>query len=304
MTIREWSLLLTIATLWGGAFFFVAVAVKEIPPLTLNALRLLLGGAILFSVLRMTGGRLALTATRVKWILIVAVVNSLAPLYLHSWAQQYITGGLTSIINAMVPLTTLFVAHFLTDEEKFNARRLAGSLIGFAGIAVMIGMDALKSIDTAVVAQFASVLATIFFAFGTVFARRFHHIGMPPLAATACVLLASGTMFLVLAVFIDRPWTLPAPSLAAISTTVAAGFLSTAAAQFLFFRLITTAGANNVSLVALLSPVSAILLGALIIGEVVEWRHLAGMATVAAGLVIVDGRLLFWLRARFNAPAH
>jgi len=300
MNAREWTLLFIVAFLWGSAFLFVAVAVKAFPPLTLGAIRLVLGGSLLMVLLYATGGRIIFTRKVIGWYFAVASVNSLVPIYLTSWAQQYITVGVTAILNGAVPLATLFAAHLLTREEKLTGPKLAGTLVGLAGIIFIVGPDALRGFDRNLTAQIAAIVATIFFGFGTVFGRRFRALGVAPLAATAGTLMTSGLMFLPLAIAIDQPWNLPAPDRFALASALAAGLFSTATAHFLFYRLLSTAGATNASLVTLISVPTAILLGALVLGEVLELRHFIGMAIVAIGLAIVDGRPLAALARRLR----
>ncbi len=298
MNLQEWTLLIGLAALWGAAFFFVAIAVKDFPPLTLGAIRLMLGGSVLMAILYASGGKLPLDRHILGWFIIVALINSLIPMFLIGWAQQYIGAGLTAILNGAMPLWTLFVAHLLTREEKLTGLKLLGTLVGFAGVATMVGFDALKGLDRNVLAQIAAVLSTICFAFGNVAGRRFRALGVPPLAATAGTLMASGLMFLPLMAFFDHPWTLPAPGAAAWACAIAAGLFSTAMAHFMFFRLLSTAGATNASLVTMISVPFAVLLGAFILGEVLELRHIAGMIAVALGLAIVDGRPWAWAKKR------
>ena len=292
MTVGQWATLLVIATFWGGAFFFVSVAVKDLPPMTLGAVRVLIGGFVLLAILHMSGGKLPWRTDVWRWFMLVAFVNSVAPLFLLSWAQKTIGGGLASIITAMTPLMVLFVAHVMTSDEKLSGRRLGGTMTGFAGVVVMIGVDAKIEFDFSIVAQLAAVLASVCFAFGTVLARRFRTLEIEPLTATTGFILVSGFQFLVLALVIDRPWILPSPGLPALAAAVSAGFLSTALGQFLFFRLLRDTGANNVSLVAVLTPISAVLLGWLVLGERLQSYQIAGMVIIALGIVIVDGRLL------------
>lgn len=296
MSAGQWAMLCIIALFWGGAFFFVAVAITDLPPMTLGAVRILTGGLIMLAIVYATGRRLPWTAQAWTWFAIVAVVNSVAPLYLLAWAQKTISGGLTAIITALTPLMVLFLAHVMTDDEKLKSGRLLGTSIGFAGVALMIGLDANASLDAAVAAQLAAVLAGFFFALGTVLARRFRALDIEPLTASTGFILMSGIIFLLLSFVIDRPWTLPVPGIAAILAALAAGVLSTALGQFLFFRLLAQTGANNISLVSVLTPVSAILLGSLILGEALQAHHIAGMATIALGLALVDGRPVAWVR--------
>lgn len=301
MTLREWGLLSAIGLVWGGAFFFVAVALQGLQPLSIGAVRMTVAGLLLTSILYAIGGRLPLHRQALAWYFVMALINSLMPLFLLAWAQKSITGGHNAILNATGPFMTLFVAHFLTQEEKLDWRRVLGTLIGLTGVVVMIGLDAIKGVSLTVIAQFASLTATLCFAFGTVFGRRFRTLGVPPLAATAGTLSASACLFIPMAIVFEQPWAGPIPGVTPLAAAIGAGVISTALGHYLFFRLLSSAGANNVALVSLLTPVSAMALGVFILGEHVEWRHLAGMATIAAGLLFVDGRLLKRLRALRSA---
>jgi len=154
----------------------------------------------------------------------------------------------------------------------------------------MIGSAALTSLNTHVLAQVAVLGAALSYGFSGVFGRRFKTLGIPPLVAAAGQVTASSCILLPASVLIDRPWTLAMPSTGAILSLLALALVSTAFAYLIFFRLLARAGATNVGLVTFLIPVSAILFGVLVLGETLETRHMAGMALIAAGLMLIDGR--------------
>jgi len=133
--------------------------------------------------------------------------------------------------------------------------------------------------------------AALAYAFAGVFGRRFRALGITPLATATGQVTASSLMLLPIMLFIDQPWTLAMPSIGTIGALIGLAGLSTALAYIIYFRLLATAGATNLLLVTLLIPVSAILLGVLILGEIMDAKHFAGMALIGLGLAAIDGRL-------------
>jgi drug/metabolite transporter (DMT)-like permease len=208
------------------------------------------------------------------------------------WGQGHIASGLASILNGTTPLFTVIVAHFLTRDERMTGRRLAGVLVGFLGVAVMIGGAALQSLGVDVAAQLAVLGAAISYAFAGVFGRRFKALDVAPMATAAGQVTGSSIILIPLALIVDRPWVLPVPSHTAVAAILALAIASTAVAYILFFRILASAGAANVSLVTFLIPVSAILFGAIVLDERLEPKHFAGMALIGIGLILIDGRLV------------
>jgi drug/metabolite transporter (DMT)-like permease len=296
MTLRDWLSLLGLSVLWGGSFFFVAIAVTEIPPLTLVTLRVGLAALILLVVLRFAG--LALPRQPAVWLAFfgMGLLNNVIPFTLIVWAQSQIPSGVASILNATTPISTAVVAHVFTSDEKLTPGRIAGVLLGLAGVAVMLGADVLSGPGGIfsggnLPAQGAVLLATISYGFAAVFGRRFRRMGVAPLLTANGQLIASTLMLLPLALLVERSWQLPLRSGPAAGAVLALAALSTALAYVIFFRVMGTAG-SNVNLVTLLVPVSAILLGVIVLGETLSSRHLLGMAAIALGLAAIDGRLL------------
>ena len=292
MSASDWSLLAILSVVWGGSFLFIGVAVKELPPLTIVALRVVMGAIALRLVLFAMG--VPMPRERQVWIafLGMGILNNVIPFTLIVWGQKHIASGLASILNATTPLFTVIVAHYLTADERLTRQRFAGVVVGFLGVAIMIGSAALQSWSVTIPAQLAVLGAAVSYAFSGVYGRRFKAMGVPPLATAAGQVMASSAVLLPLALLVDHPWALPLPSMSTVASLLGLALVSTAFAYILFFRLLARAGATNVVLVTFLVPVSAILLGVLVLDETLEPRHMAGMALIGVGLILIDGRLI------------
>lgn len=290
----EWALLLALSVLWSGSFFFAEVALAELPPLTIVLARVGLAALALHLLVHATGA--AVPRDRASWSAFAAMgmLNNLIPFSLIVWAQTHISSGLASILNGATPLFTALLAHWLTADERLSWNRLAGILLGFAGVTVMIGAEALAGLGLHVVAALAVVAATVSYAFAGIFGRRFRR--QPPLVTATGQVTATSIALLPIVVVVDRPWILPAPQPATWGAVVGLALLSTALAYVIFFRILAAAGATNLLLVTLLIPVGAVLLGHTILDEPVRPQHVFGMALIAAGLVAIDGRAATALR--------
>jgi drug/metabolite transporter (DMT)-like permease len=292
MSATDWILLVTLSILWGGSFFFTKLVVMVLPPLTVALARVVLAAAMLVVLARATGVALPDRLSAWRPYLVMGLLNNAIPFALIFWGQTHIPSGLAAILNATTPLFTVLVAHWATADEKLTTARLAGVAAGLAGVVVMIGPDLLRDIGGHVLGQFAVLLAAVSYAFAGVYGRRFR--GEPPLRVAAGQLVASSMLLAPVAILLDRPWTLPPPGMATIAALVALAALSTALAYLIYFRILARAGATNVLLVTFLIPVSAILLGTLVLGEQLEPRHLVGMAAIGIGLAAIDGRPAKW----------
>lgn len=284
-----WSMLLLLSVLWGGSFLYVKVALAELPPVTIVALRVVFGGAFLFAILRLRG--LTLPRDPALWMGfgMLALLNTIVPFTLIAWGQREISAGLAAILNAATPLWTIVLAHFLTDDERMGVRRAVGVLVGFAGVVVLVGPEALDGLGASVLAQLACVIATVSYGFALVWARRFK--GQDGTVLASGQFLCAMPAAVALSCLVDRPWTLPMPGTATVLSIFGLAFLSTAVAYLVYFRLMQRSGAGNASLVTMLIPPSAILLGVAILGERLEPLSLAGFLLIAAGLAVVDGRV-------------
>ena len=290
MTSKEWAMLLALAVVWGGSFFFNGIAVRELPVFTVVVARVILAAIILLLVMRLRGERLP--RGRKVWTAFfgMGLLNNVIPFSLIVAGQQHIASGVASILNASTPLFTVVLAHFLTNDERMTGGKFAGVVIGFLGVAVMIGTDAIRHLGVGIVAQAMCVAGAAAYAFAGIYGRRFRAMGISPMSTATGQVIASSLIMLPLVMLIDRPWTLAMPSLSAIAALIGVAAISTALAYVLYFRILATAGATNLLLVTFLIPVSAILLGTLFLGEVLTPRQFAGMALIGAGLAAIDGR--------------
>jgi drug/metabolite transporter (DMT)-like permease len=294
----DWLLLLALSLLWGGSFLFGKVAVGEIPPLTVALGRVALAALALNLLLAVLDQRLPWG--RAVWLafLGMGLLNNALPFSLIFWGQTRIGAGLASILNATTPLWTVVAAHVLTHDEKLNAGKGLGVLLGLAGVVVLIGPSAFADGDD-VSAMMAVVLATASYAAAGIFGRRFATMGLAPLHVAAGQVTAATIIMLPLALLIDHPWRLPAPGVAAIGALVGLSLASTALAYVIYFRLLAVAGATNLLVVTFLIPPSALAFGVVLLDEALQPHHLGGLALIGCGLIAIDGRL--WRRIRRSA---
>jgi drug/metabolite transporter (DMT)-like permease len=290
MSAREWLLLVALSGLWGGSFFFAKIAVADVPPLTLVFLRVSLAALALMAFMAASGRRLPREGRVWLALLAMGAINNAVPFGLIFWAQTHIDSGLAAILNATTPLFTVVLAHWLVRDEPMTRARVAGVLLGFAGVAVIVGPGALAGLDAHVLAALACLGAALAYAGGGIFGRRLAGLGLTPMAAAAGQLGASTLIMLPIVLVHDRPWTLPMPGGAAVGAVIALALACTALAYVIYFRLLASAGAVNLLLVTLLIPVSALLLGAAFLGESLTPNAAAGMALIALGLAAIDGR--------------
>ncbi|MCW3476717.1 DMT family transporter [Limobrevibacterium gyesilva] len=291
MTVAEWGLLLLLSLLWGGSFFFSKIAVQEVPPFSVVLARVGIAAAALGLYLRVR--RLSVPRSLSAWGAFAGMgaLNNLIPFSLIFWGQTAIASGLASILNATTPVFSILVAHFLTTDEKLSANKMAGIVLGIAGVIALVGADALTGSGRSLLAMLACLGAALSYGFANVFGRRFRRMGVAPAVGAFGQITATAIMMTPIALVFDTPWRLPPPSAPVWAALVGLALLSTALAYVIFFRILARAGATNISLVTLLVPVSAILLGSVVLGERLSAVQLAGMALIGLGLVTIDGRV-------------
>jgi len=291
MGAREWGILLFLALIWGGSFFFIKVAVTHVAPLTFVWLRVTIAAAALLAFAAARGEQGLVAKAVVGPMLVVALFNNVIPFLLIAWANTQIASGLTSILNATTPLWGVLLAHVYTDDERLSRNRLAGVLLGIGGVALMMGPALLGQFGTGLVAQLACLVGAFSYAIAGVYARRFKRMGISPLSVTSSQLTASALVLLPMMLIVDRPWDSGVPPLSAWAAILGLALACTAFAYVLYFRLIETSGASNALLVPILVPPTAILLGGLFLGETLHARDFGGLALIALGLAAIDGRI-------------
>lgn len=289
MSALTWGLLALLGLIWGGSFFFARIAVAEVPPLTLVFLRLSIAALALHIYIGGRFGIYPLLESRWREFLILGILNNALPHALIFFGQTRIGAGLASILNATTPIWTVLIANYLTSDERLSSAKIIGCLTGLFGTVVLIGPSITDSSDLPLWALLLPVVAAISYGFAATYGKRFKGVAPPVIAAGQ--MTASSLVALPLSLVMDHPWALAMPSINSIAAILAIALLSTAFGYIVYFRIMAAAGATNTSLVTLLVPPSAILLGFLFLGERLEMTEISGMALIGAGLVILDGRI-------------
>lgn len=289
MGFKEWGLIIILSILWGGSFFFVGVAVKEVPPLTIVFCRVGLASIILLGIVYLKGDKMPASLSLWGGFIIMGALNNLIPFSLIVWGQTHIESGLASILNATTPIFSVVLAHLLTREERLTTNRVSGVLIGWIGVTVLIGIESLKGFGIEVIGQIAVLGAACSYACAAIYGRRFKDLS--PLVVATGMLCSSTIMMTPLALIVDQPWNL-SPSVMTLMALFGLASISTSLAYIIYFRVLATSGPTNILLVTFLIPLSAILLGVTVLGERLGWNAFVGMGMIFIGLIAIDGRLI------------
>ena len=289
MGFKEWGLIIILSILWGGSFFFVGVAVKEVPPLTIVFCRVGLASIILLGIVYLKGDKMPASPSLWGGFIIMGALNNLIPFSLIVWGQTHIESGLASILNATTPIFSVVLAHLLTREEQLTTNRVSGVLIGWIGVTVLIGIESLKGFGIEVIGQIAVLGAACSYACAAIYGRRFKDLS--PLVVATGMLCSSTIMMTPLALIVDQPWNL-SPSVMTLMALFGLAAISTSLAYIIYFRVLATSGPTNILLVTFLIPLSAILLGVTVLGERLGWNAFVGMGMIFIGLIAIDGRLI------------
>ena len=294
MSNKDWIKLIGLSLLWGGSFFFVELALRGLPPLSVVWGRVALAAVFLAATLLLTGG--AFPKGRMVWLALIGMgfLNNAVPFILFALAQGQISGAMAAILNATTPLFSLALAHLVTVDEKITWPKAVGLALGFTGVVVMMGGMAIVDVW----ASIACLAAAFSYATAAIFSRRFRALGVAPLTIACGQVTCSTLMLLPVWLWVDRPWAMDMPAAGSVLAVIGLAALSTALAYLIYFRLLASAGAINLSLVTFLIPVSAALLGAVFLGTRLHLQHLAGFALIAAGLAAIDGRLMRLIRRK------
>jgi drug/metabolite transporter (DMT)-like permease len=258
MGIKEWGLIIILSIIWGGSFFFVGIAVREVAPLTIVLFRVAFASVILLVIVYIKGHNMPASLNLWGTFFIMGVLNNLIPFSLIVWGQSHIESGLASILNATTPIFSVILAHFLTGEERLTIHRIAGVLIGWIGVTILIGIKSLRRFGVEVIGQIAVLGAAFSYASAAIYGRRFKN--MNPLVVATGMLCGSTVMMAPLALFIEHPWNL-SPSGKSWMALFGLSIISTSLAYIIYFRVLATSGPINILLVTFLIPISAILLG-------------------------------------------
>ena len=277
----ELTLLLALATLWGGSYTFIKLGVATIPPITLIAARTAIAGVLLLIVMRLRGIEMPRDAATWKRFTFQACLNSVIPWTLIAWGERYVDAGLTTILNSASPIFTFLFTAAITQHEAVTPRKLFGVVAGMAGICLIVGVDAIGGIGHGLAAEIAIVAATICYACAAIFSRGFK--GLDPMAPAAGSLVAGAAILTPISLVVEQPWTI-APSTGSLLALLGLAVFSTAAAFAIYFRLIQTLGSVGTTAQAYLRVPIGVLLSVVLLGESLSSTAWIGLACVVAGV--------------------
>jgi len=287
---RAWAELILLSVIWGASFVSIRIALDEIGFLTSVAHRLGWAALVLWAVVLWRGHAVPRTLALWGAFFVMGLLNNVVPFALMAWGQLYIESGLISIFNAATAVFGVLVAAALFADERLSARKATGVVLGFLGVAIAIGLEALARFDPRSVAQLAVLAGALSYALAGAWARV-HLAGLAPEVAAAGMLTASTLIILPVTIAYEG-----VPSLALEADTLAAiayfSLLSTALAYLLYYRVLAMAGSGNLLLCTLMITPVAILLGAWIRDEALEPRAFIGLGVLVVGLLVLDGRLV------------
>ncbi len=285
---RDYLLLAALGGCWGSNFLAIKLGLVDFGPATLTLGRLAIGAAILLIVMKAKKLTWPRDGRRWAGVALVALLGNAVPYTLIAWGEVHITSQLAAILIAATPLMTLPLAHLVTRDEKLNARRTLGVALGFAGVLVLVGLDALGGLGADLWAQLALLAAALSYAVCTLVARR---LPETPPVTSALLTTAIATLYLFpLAAAGEMDAGATAPGWVASLAVIWLGAVSTAGAMLLYFTLIRAVGATFVSLANYMVPLIALGLGGVLLGEEPSWNGLAALALILLGVFLTGGR--------------
>jgi drug/metabolite transporter (DMT)-like permease len=277
--------LLILGGLWGSSYLFIKVAVAQVPPLTLVAGRLVLAAAIMWVVL--AAARQAMPRSRRLWaaFAVMGLLNGAVPYSLIFWSEQHISSGLASLLQATMPLFTVLMGHFLMRDERLTAGRVAGVVLGFAGVGLLMLPDLRQGAHANLLGQLAMVASSVSYA-GAALVARSRLRGQPALVSTTGQLTMGAVWTLPLSLLVDGPLG-RVPSLPAVGSWLGLTILGTVIAYVIYFKLIERTSAALTSTVTYIIPVFGLILGALVLNEPVSLTLLVSLGLILAGVLLV-----------------
>ena len=284
----HWLLLFALVAMWGSAFMFTGIAVRGFSPTALVTIRLGIAAVLLTSLATMLGQ--GFPWTRRFWLFSIAMTlaGNCVPFWLISFGQQRIDSGLAGILMGIMPLTTIVLAHFFVRGERLNAIKAAGFVVGFCGLVVLIGPDALRELQgqgTLLLYELAVLGGAVCYAISTIIAR--HRPPADPLVAAAGVMLAGSAIMLPIGGGQASAQLLSA-SPAPLTAMLALAIVATAVATVVFLKLVATAGPSFTSFINYLIPVWALLMGVVFMGEQPEATVILGLMLILSGIALSE----------------
>jgi drug/metabolite transporter (DMT)-like permease len=286
--LHHWLMLLYLSVVWGLSFYLIAVALRGFGPLTIVWLRLAVGTCVLYLLMRWQGGELP-ADTRWWWrFVLLSLCGNLLPFSLIAWSETRISSGQAGLLMALMPLSTVLLAHVYVAHEQLTRRRLLGIGLGFLGVAILVGAEALGTFGGAeILAQLAVLAATFSYAVNSVYTKRLPGIGTLVVATGS--LLAGTAVLLPVVLVIEQPWQL-VPTTDAWLATLALGIFSTGLATWVYFKVVSDCGPGFLSVINYLIPAIAFAAGIAFLGEAAQPYQFIGLLVIFGGIALSQPR--------------
>ena len=302
MPLRYWALIILLGAVWGCSFLFNAILIREISPLWVSAGRVTIGAVICWVFFLGTRKPLPRDWSLYPQFLVLGILNYAIPFALFPYAEMTVASSIVGVINGMTPMTTVIVSQLWPGGEKATWNKVIGVLVGLAGAIILASPSFGEGASAQIVGLLAALTATLCYALTLNYARRFKNVdstvtASASLTGAALVSIPVALLWPVISgVFTGAPtFALDIPVITRIETWGALfgiGVFSTSFSFLLVYWLLPKVGATNLSLNTFITPISAILLGVLVLHERFLPVHIAGIIVIFLGLVFIDGRLV------------
>jgi len=284
----HWTMLGFLSLAWGFAFYLIAVGLESFSPLTVVNIRLIVGAATLYMIMRWQGYSLPPPGRWWARFALLAISGNLIPFILISWAETHISSAQAGLLMALMPISTMVLSHFFVHGDALTPRRLVGVLLGFIGVSVLVGGDALSGMGgTTLIAQIAVLVATLAYATNAVYTKRMPAINTLVVATGS--LIIGALMLLPFTLYIEQP-SLTQASTQSLLATGLLGVVSTGLATWVFFRVVTDCGPAFLSIINYIIPAIAFAAGVLFLGEPAAPSQFLGLVFVLAGIAMTQNR--------------
>ncbi len=281
----EYALLVLLAIIWSSSFLMIKIAVVTVTPVTLAAGRMLLACIVLLTILFLQGQRLPQSAKVWGQCAFVGLFSNALPFFLIAWGEQYINSGNAAIMMAIMPVLVPALAHFFIPEERLTPYKFIGIAMGFSGLLVLVGFEAVAGLSQQVTGMLAVLLGTLCYSTTTIFVRRF--VKQTGIVMSAGSILVGTALLLIAAFVIEQPLQLQ-PSIKSLAAIAFLGVFATGLAAILYFRLIRSVGATVFSQINYLIPVLGVYWGALVLNERPGWNAMLALLLIIAGVTLVS----------------
>ena len=285
---KNWFLVLILGFLWGSSFLFVEILLNFMNPFIIVYFRVAIASIFLILYLLLKKIEIHFSNTLIFNLFIMGLLNNVFPFLLITTGQQYITGGLASILNANTSFTTILIASLFIKNEKLTRFRFIGVLIGIVGVIITIGYENLSGIFSIEIGKFFILLSSISYAFAAIFAKIKLNNVDPKLAATG--MLTTSTIMLTPFMFIYGN-EIQNLNFISIQYSILFAIVCSVVAYLIYFKILSTTGAGNLLLCTIIIPPSSIILNAIFISEMIKLNEFMGLIVIIFGLMVLDGRV-------------